>query len=146
MRKNSFNAKDCIAAVNKFKEAVDGKSFTKEQLLAMFKENRIPANIKFWQVFRKSGIIKQVSENQFVFADDKPVFCGNLERVYNQYHNMVHKSRKSRAKVEESVPENVEDEPQPEEDIEAMKTFAIDFLKELGYKILEPIATVYKAV
>lgn len=148
MRKNAFNAKERIPAINKFRIAMNGKPFTKEQILTMFKENNIPANSNFWAVFRKSGIIKEVSKGQFVFTSDKPVFYGDLEKVYHQYHAIVkkYKAQKSQKPVSEPENEEAEDTISPEEELAAMESFAIDFLKELGYKILAPVGIVYQPI
>lgn len=145
MRKNAFNAKERIPAINKFRIAMNGKPFTKEQILTMFKENNIPANSNFWAMFRKSGIIKEVSKSQFVFASDKPIFYGDLEKVYRQYHAIVkkYKTQKSGAKPEN---EETEDTISPEEELAVIEAFAIDLLKEMGYKILAPVGIVYQPI
>lgn len=144
MRKNAFNAKERIQAINKFRIAMNGKPFTKEQILTMFKENNIPANSNFWAVFRKSGIIKEVSKGQFVFASDKPIFYGDLEKVYRQYHAIV---KKYKTQKQDTKPENeeTEDTLSPEE-LAAIEAFAIDLLKEMGYKILAPVGIVYQPI
>lgn len=145
MRKNAFNAKERIPAINKFRIAMNGKPFTKEQILTMFKENNIPANPNFWAMFRKSGIIKEVSKGQFVFASDKPIFYGDLEKVYRQYHSIM---KKYKTKKPGTKPENeeTEDTISPEEELAAIEAFAIDFLKEMGYKILAPVGIVYQPI
>lgn len=145
MRKNAFNAKERIPAINKFRIAMNSKPFTKEQILTMFKENNIPANSNFWAVFRKSGIIKEVSRGQFVFTSDKPVFYGDLEKVYCQYHAIV-KKYKAQKPVPEPENEEAEGIISPEEELTVMESFAIDFLKELGYKILAPVSIVYRTI
>ena len=122
MRRNAFNAEERIAAINKFRVEMNGKSFTKEQILNMFKENRIPSNKNFWGIFYKSGIIKKVSKNQYVFTSDKPIYYGHLESIYNRYNSLLKKYR-------------------PNDD-EEFKNIA----KELGYKIFAPIGVVYKSV
>lgn len=143
MRKNAFNAKERIPAINKFRIAMNGKSFTKKELLDMFRENNIPSNATFWSVFRKSGIIKEVGKGQYVFTSDKPVFYGDLEKVYRQYHAIQKKYAKPNKPVEKP---REEDEFDPEEALEALEVFAIDFLKEMGYKIMAPVATVYEEI
>lgn len=145
MRKNAFNAKERIPAINKFRIAMNGKPFTKEQLLNMFKENNIPSNSTFWSVFRKSGIIKEVAKGQYVFASDKPIFYGSLEKVYRQYNSLL-KKYKTQKPVSEPENEESEDTISPKKELSAMESFAIDFLKELGYKILAPVATIYKPI
>lgn len=148
MRKNAFNAKERIPAINKFRIAMNGNPFTKEQLLNMFKENNIPSNSTFWSVFRKSGIIKEVAKGQYVFASDKPIFYGSLEKVYRQYNSLLKKYKAQKSQEENNEPnkEDVEDTVSPEEELAAMEAFAIDFLKELGYKILAPVATIYQPI
>lgn len=142
MRKNAFNAEERIAAINKFRVKMNGKSFTKEQILNMFKENRIPSNKNFWGIFYKSGIIKKVSKNQYVFTSDKPIYYGHLESIYNRYNSLL-KKYKAKKPVEAEKVELIET---PEKELEAAKAFAIDLLKELGYKIFAPIGVVYKSV
>lgn len=148
MRKNAFNAKERIPAINKFRIAMNGKPFTKEQLLNMFKENNIPSNSTFWSVFRKSGIIKEVAKGQYVFASDKPIFYGSLEKVYRQYNSLLKKYKAQKPQKPVSEPENEEAEGtiSPEEELAAMESFAIDLLKELGYKVLAPVGIVYQPV
>lgn len=145
MRKNAFNAKERIPAINEFRIAMNGKPFTKEQILTMFKENNIPANPNFWAVFRKSGVIKEVSKGQFVFTSDKPIFYGDLEKVYRQYHAIV---KKYKTQKPDTKPENeeTEDTISPEEELAAIEAFAIDLLKEMGYKILAPVGIVYQPI
>ena len=145
MRKNAFNAKERIPAINKFRIAMNGKPFTKEQLLNMFKENNIPSNSTFWSVFRKSGIIKEVAKGQYVFASNKPIFYGSLEKVYRQYNSLL-KKYKTQKPVSEPENEEAEDTISLEKELSAMESFAIDFLKELGYKILAPVVIVYQPI
>lgn len=145
MRKNAFNAEERIRAINMFRIAMNGKTFTKEQILTMFKENKIPSNSNFWSVFRKSGIIKEVSKGQFIFVSDKPVYYGVLEKIYRQYHAIV-KKYKIQKPVSELENEEAESVISPEEELAAMEFFAIDFLKELGYKVLAPIGIVYQPI
>lgn len=145
MRKNAFNAEERIHAINTFRIAMNGKTFTKEQILTMFKENKIPANPNFWSVFRKSGIIEEVSRGQFTFASDKPIYYGVLEKIYRQYHAIM-KKYKAQKPVSEPENEEAEDTISPEEELAAMESFAIDFLKELGYKILAPVGIVYQPI
>lgn len=143
MRKNAFNSEERISAINKFRIAMNGNPFTKEQILAMFKESRIPTNPTFWSVFRKSGIIKEVSKGQFAFASDNPVFWGDLERIYRQYKNI----RKKYTKLPESAENQKEEDKYSSEDaLKALEAFSIEFLKERGYKILAPVATIYEEV
>ena len=148
MRKNAFNAKERIPAINKFRTAMNGNPFTKEQLLNMFKENNIPSNSTFWSIFRKSGIIKEVTKGQYVFTSNKPIFYGSLERIYRQYNSLLKKYKAQKPKEENNEPnkEDIEYTVSPEEKFAVMEAFAIDFLKELGYKILVPVATIYQPI
>lgn len=148
MGKNAFNAKERIPAINKFRIATNGKPFTKEQLLNMFKENNIPSNSTFWSVFRKSGIIKEVAKGQYVFTSDRPIFYGTLEKIYLQHNSLLKKYKAQKPKEENNKPnrEEVKDTVSPEEELTAMEAFAIDFLKELGYKILAPVGIVYQPI
>lgn len=143
MRKNAFNAKEHIPAINKFRIAMNGKSFTTKELLDVFRENNIPSNATFWSVFRKSGIIKEVGKGQYVFASNEPVFYGELGKVYRQYHTIRKKYAKPNKPVEKP---REKDEFDHKEALQVFEVFAIDFLKEIGYKIMAPVGTVYKEI
>lgn len=85
MRKNTFVAKDHIAAVNIFKQAMQGNSFTKETLRNKLRDAGIPANDVFISELRRSPVLTQTGQDQFKFAYDKPVYWGVLDRVYKDY-------------------------------------------------------------
>lgn len=145
MRKGAFDAEERNKAINKFRIAMDGKPFTKEQILTIFKENKIPSNSTFWSVFRKSGVIKEVSKGQFVFASDKPVFYKVLEKIYYQYSSLLKKYQTPKQSTK-SKSEEAEDTISSEEELAAIEAFAVDFLKEMGYKILAPVGIVYQSI
>ena len=139
MRKRLFNSKNCSPAINKFRIAMNGENFTKDQLLSVFKESGVPTNRSFWAEFMKSGIVKKVGKHEFVFSSDQPIFHGVLDNVYRKYCSTV-KNYRHHKPVLESKPE------MSKPDLVALESFAIDFLKELGYKILAPVGIVYKPV
>lgn len=145
MRKNAFNAQARISAINKFRIAMEGKPFTKEQLLNMFRENSIPSNSTFWSVFRKSGIIKELGKGQYTFTTGNPIPHKDLDTIYRRYSTLLKQYAKSRKPTKTSKPEEKE-EFNLEEALKTFEYFAIDFLKEKGYKIMAPIATIYKEI
>lgn len=56
------------------------------------------------------------------------------------------KKYKAQKPTPEPENEEAEDTISPEEELAAMEAFAIDFLKELGYKILAPVGIVYQPI
>lgn len=46
MRKNAFNAEERIRAINTFRITMDGKPFTKEQILTMFQGEQDSSQLK----------------------------------------------------------------------------------------------------
>lgn len=87
MRKNAFVAKDHIKAINIFRIALNGESFSKEELQVTLKEGGIPANEVFVSALRRSPVLTQVGKDRFKFASDQPVYWGVLERVYKDYQS-----------------------------------------------------------
>lgn len=86
MRKNTFVARDHIQAINIFREALKGDSFTMDELKKTLRDGGIPANTVFINTLRKTPVITQVGKDRFKFASpDKPVFWGLLDRVYKDY-------------------------------------------------------------
>ena len=149
MGRRVFNAEEHIKAVNKFRLAMNGGKFTKEQILDVFKKDGIQSKKHFWDKFKKSVIIKKVGQNEYIFASDQPIHYAALGKVYREYQAVVKKYKKTRTEPETSKPESKQDESEasnPEEDLLAIETFAVDFLKELGYKILAPVGIVYQPV
>ena len=86
MRKNTFVAKDHISAINIFRIALNGGSFTKDELKRTLKEGGIPSNTVFINTLRKTSILTQVGKDQFKFSKPKePVYYGVLDRIYKDY-------------------------------------------------------------
>lgn len=85
MRKNAFVAKDHIKAINVFRIALNGESFTKEELRTTLKDGGIPSNEVFISALRRSPVLTQVGKDRFKFASTNPVYWGVLERVYKDY-------------------------------------------------------------
>lgn len=109
MRKNAFVAKDHIAAVNIFKRAMQGNSFTKETLRDKLREAGIPANEVFINELRRSPVLTQTGRGQFKFAYDQPVYWGVLDRVYKDYQIRTRKYRENtkKKKQQELLAESV---------------------------------------
>lgn len=86
MRKNEFVAKDHISAINTFRIALNGGSFTKDELKQTLRDGGIPSNTVFINTLRKTPVLTQVGKDRFKFANpDKPVYYGLLDRVYKDY-------------------------------------------------------------
>lgn len=130
-----FDLADGIAAINRFRMEINGQIFTKEEIIIVFRNNNIPTNSTFWSIFCNSDIIKRISKNQYSFISDKPVYQVKLETAYNKYRTAISKYYTTRlnklAKTEE-----------PQRDM--LESFAIEYLKAKGYKILAPHEVVYK--
>lgn len=80
-----FCAKDHIHAINIFRIALNGKSFTKEELQVILKNGGIPSNEVFISELRRSSVLTQVSKDRFRFTTNYPVYYGVLEKVYKDY-------------------------------------------------------------
>ena len=88
MRKNAFVAIDHIKAINIFRVALNGSSFTKEELKKTLKDGGIPSNEVFISALRRSPILIQVGKDQFKFATpQRPVYHGVLDRIYKDYQS-----------------------------------------------------------
>lgn len=86
MSRDTFVAKDHIQAINIFRIALNGSSFTKDELKKTLKNGGIPSNDVFISALRRSPVFTQVGRNQFKFATPKhPVHYGVLEYVYKDY-------------------------------------------------------------
>lgn len=86
MRNNAFVAKDHIKAINIFRVALNGGSFTKDELKQTLREGGIPSNTIFINTLRKMPILTQVGKDRFKFSNPKqPVYYGLLEQVYKDY-------------------------------------------------------------
>lgn len=102
MRKNAFVAKDHIRAINTFRMALNGESFTKEELQVTLKNGGIPSNEVFISELRRSPVLTQVGRDRFKFTTDHPVYYGVLERVYKDYqkrtraYNQAYHEKKKR--------------------------------------------------
>lgn len=150
-KKNPFISGEHSVAINKFRIAMNGGKFTKAQIIGIFREDGIPTNKCFWSTFLKSGIIKKVGKDEFVFASDKPVCYTELDKVYRQYRATMRGYRANNRKPKpEQQPEELEipDEVGDlnEEELLVFEAFAIDFLKSLGYQVLKPVDIVYQPV
>ena len=86
MRKNTFVARNHIQAINIFREALKGDSFTMDELKQTLREGGIPSNTVFINTLRKTPVLTQVGKDQFKFSNPKqPVYYGLLDRVYKDY-------------------------------------------------------------
>lgn len=143
MSRVCFDPKKCIGPLNNAKQALQWKNvpFDKETLLNNLKACGLPTNNIFWSALRKSNILQEVSKGKYMFTSKEPIFVGALEEVKKSYQGIIkkHNNKQSKKKVEDTL-------EIPENDPKAMTQFAIDLLKEQGYKILAPVDIVYKEV
>lgn len=86
----SFCAKDHIQAINIFRIALNGNSFTKDKLKQVLKNEGIPSNTVFINTLRKAPVLTQVGKDKFKFANpNKPVIYSLLDKVYKDYQNKM---------------------------------------------------------
>ena len=151
MSKRSFNPQECIGPLNTVKQGMQmaGRPFSKESILNGLKGCGLPTNATFWSVFRKAGILQEVSKGQFMFMSKDPIFVGTLSKIQADYQKLA---RRYNQHKESQKPEKVETEKtndqenSPENDPLAMTQFAIDLLKEQGYLIFAPSRIEYTQV
>lgn len=106
-------------------------------ILEALKRCGLPTTHHFWKAFRDSGIIQEVSNNKFMFSSKNPIYWERLQTVKEEYQKL------SRTP---NVPAVIEVEPEivpiPNSP-EAMEQFAVDLLKEKGYKLFKPAGVLY---
>lgn len=137
-KRSKFNAVASAKAINTFRISLGGNSFTKEQILDIFRECNLPTASQFWSLFRRAGIVKRINHSQFTFTSDSPVYFGLIETIYNKFYAMNKKYSKNN---------KAEDIPVVEvEECTLTVEGAINFLKEKGYKILAPVGVVYQII
>lgn len=151
MSKRSFNPQECIAPLNNTKKAMQltGKPFSKETMLNSLKGCGLPINTNFWSVFRKSGILQEVSKGQFMFASKDPIFVGELIKIQKKYQELSHRYKNNSSQKQDTPKLEEKEETQhklPENDPLALTQFAIDLLKEQGYLIFAPSRIEYTQV
>ncbi len=151
MSKRSFNPQECIAPLNNIKKAMQltGSPFSKEAMLNSLKGCGLPTNSHFWSVFRKSGILQEVSKGQFMFTSKDPIFVGELIKIQKKYQELSRRYRDNSAQKQDTPKPEVKEEAQhepPENDPLALTQFAIDLLKEQGYLIFAPTSIEYTQV
>lgn len=151
MSKRSFNPQECIGPLNNIKRAMQltGKPFSKESMLNSLKGCGLPISANFWSVFRKSGILQEVSKGQFMFASKDPIFVGELIKIQRKYQELSRRYKDNSAQ-KQATPKSEEKEETkhelPENDPLALTQFAIDLLKEQGYLIFAPTCIEYTQV
>lgn len=126
-----------------------GKPFSKETMRNSLKGCGLPINTNFWSVFRKSGILQEVSKGQFMFASKDPIFVGELIKIRKKYQELSHRYKNNSAQKQDTPKPEEKEETQhelPENDPLALTQFAIDLLKEQGYLIFAPTCIEYTQV
>ena len=110
MRKNTIIARDHIKAINIFRIALKGSSFTRDELKKTLRDGGIPSNTVFINTLRKTPILTQVGRDRFKFATpDKPVYWGVLDRIYKDYqiktrtYQQTYREKKRRLRTAEST-------------------------------------------
>lgn len=148
MSKKSFNPQDCISPLNTIKQGMQmtGRPFSKEAMLKSLKGCGLPTNASFWSIFRKSGILQEVSKGQFMFTSKDPIFVGELAKIQRKYQELSRRYRNNGVQKQDTPkPEEKEETGHefPENDPLALTQFAIDLLKEQGYLIFAPTCIEY---
>ena len=142
----TFNPHDCISALNNTKQALQlkGSPFSKEVMLNSLKGCGLPINSNFWSVFRKSGILQEVSKGRFMFTSKDPIFIGKLVEIQKKYQELSRhysNNRKNSAEPEKNQPEKVQ-APKEDSAIQA----AVNLLKEHNYLVFAPTRVEYTLV
>lgn len=147
MSKRSFNPQECLAPLNNIKKAMQltGRPFSKETMLNSLKGCGLPINTNFWSVFRKSGILQEVSKGQFMFVSKDPIFVGELIEIQKKYQELSHRYKNNSAQKRDTPKEETQHEL-PENEPLALTQFAIDLLEEQGYLIFAPTCIEYTQV
>lgn len=147
MSKQSFDPKECINALNGLKRGLQWKNrpIDRETLLNSLKSCGLPYNNNFWMAFRKSGIVKEVSKGQYLFTSKDDISVDTLYKIKSMYQDITRSYKKSKEKPVHEEAGELTDEL-PEDDPVAMTQFAIDLLKEQGYRIMKPVGVVYEQV
>ncbi len=89
VQKRSFCARDHIAALNIFKNELNGTEFSEDQLTEGLKSCGIPSNTVFRSELKKSPLLKVVAKDRLVFTTDKPIYYEWLDHIYHGYHRRV---------------------------------------------------------
>lgn len=137
MGRKPFNAKEHIGVINVFRKEMNGQPFSREQLINVFRNGNITIHPSFVCAFCKSGIVTKLNNGNYIFTSKEPVYYGELARVYRQYHNIA-KNWKRQNKTQNNVPSQVQNNVPTLDSNQALTSFAINFLKNLGYKVLKP--------
>lgn len=151
MSKRSFNPQECISQLNNIKKAMQltGRPFSKESMLNSLRSCGLPTNNNFWSMFRKSGILQEVSKGQFMFASKDPIFVDELIKIQKKYQELSRRYKNNSAQKRDTPKPEEKEETQhelPENDPLALTQFAIDLLKEQGYLIFAPTYIEYTQV
>lgn len=149
MSKRSFNPQECLAPLNNIKKAMQltGRPFSKETMLNSLKGCGLPINANFWSVFRKSGILQEVSKGQFMFVSKDPIFVGELIKIQKKYQELSHRYKNNSAQKRDTPKPKEETQHElPENEPLALTQFAIDLLEEQGYLIFAPTCIEYTQV
>lgn len=144
MSRRSFEPIDCIKQLNTAKQGLQWKNrpFDKETILSTLKNCGLPNNNNFWRVFKNSGILQEVSKGQFMFTSKENIRFEKLVELKKKYQeiNRIYKDNTT-SRREQDIERT---EELPENDPKAMTQFAIDLLKDQGYKIFAPVGMLYK--
>lgn len=91
MSRRAFYAIEHIKAINTFRIALNGNSFTKSELKQVLKDGKIPSNEVFINHLRKS-ILTTVGKDRFNFVAPKiPIYYKVLDKIYKQYYVTIDK-------------------------------------------------------
>lgn len=152
MRTSNFNAKECTVHLNNVRILFENKTFTKDYLLGYLKNAKTICNKTFWYSLIRLGIIAKSNDGKFAFTSKEPVYYEKVQDAYNDYCNRINKYKQSKQvetiSVEEiKSTEHIKDtETFYFDNIFAFTQFAIDYLKDKGYKILAPSKIIYNEI
>lgn len=149
MRTSNFDAKECATHLNNVRILFENKTFTKDYLLGYLKNAKVICNKTFWYSLIRIGIIAKANDGKFAFTSKEPVYFEKVQNAYNDYCDRINQYKQIKsvetAPVEELKPTE-EVETLYFDDLTAFTQFAIDYLKDKGYKILAPSRVIYDEI
>lgn len=132
-------ARERAAQFNRIRESNQDKLFTGNMLRLLFKENGFPYSSRYLIPMKNRGVLIQIG-NKIKFTSQPVHFSSIMEAV-----NDCNKSGRKRAKYKAHTSHTQANDEEliihkANEDPEFTKQ-AIEYLKELGYKIMRPNVT-----
>ncbi len=149
MRTSNFNVKECTMHLNNVRILFENRTFTKDYLLGYLRNAKTMSNKTFWYSLIRTGIITKANNGNFVFTNKEPIYYEKVQNAYDDYCDRVNQYKQVKSVPVEKINPK---EPIKEveiihfDDLYAFTQFAIDYLKDKGYKVLVPSEIVYNEI